>query len=458
MSEAAALRTEGRLIGWKRIAAYLGCSERTARRWEAEEALPVHRQMHEAKSTVFALPEELDGWIASRAPGGGEKAETVTASGWQRPAAPALAVFAVALALAFFVLRTPGAPVKEAPLTEDRIALDLYERGVALWRQRGAEPNARAVRMLTEVVERDPQFAEGWSALASAWATYPTYSTDVSPSEGMDRAMMAAERALSLDPTLAEPRTLMVNIAQRQGDWIRSEEIFREALEADPENATILIWFAGHYRELGMFKEAFRLSEEARRLDPNAPPVLTEIAMNTLQAGDIEEGERLIDYILEDLGLETPIAWMGKFFALIERGDWEAAKAWVARTPFPNSEEAMMVFVDAERVGTEEASAQAVPVMREAYDEGMPAWIAYFMLDRLGEWEAALDVAEAETDGGVFETSVIFFDPFRPDARQTERFADIIESQGFIRYWREAGPPTFCKAEAETPVCQRIGG
>lgn len=457
MSEAAALRTEGRLIGWKRIAAYLGCSERTARRWEAEEALPVHRQMHEAKSTVFALPDELDEWVASRAPGGSVKTEAPATLGWQRPAGAAMAVFVAALALAFFVLRTPGAPAEEAPLTEDRIALDLYERGLALWRQRGAEPSARAVLMLTEAVERDPQFAEGWAALASAWATYPTYSTDVSPGEGMDRAIMAAERALALDPTLAEPRTLMVNIAQRQGDWRRSEEIFREALEADPENATILIWFAGHYRELGMFEESFRLSEEARQLDPNAPPVLTEIAMNTLQIGDIDEGERLIDYILEDMGLETPIAWMGKFFALIERGDWEAATGWVARTPFSNSKKAMLTFVDAQRVGTEKASMQAVPVIRAAYDEGMPAWIAYFLLDRMGEWEAALDVAEAETDGGVFETSVVFFDPFRPDARRSERFADIVERQGFVSYWQEAGPPTFCAAEPETPVCQRIG-
>ena len=35
------------LESWKQIAAYLDRSERTVRRWEASEGLPVHRREHE---------------------------------------------------------------------------------------------------------------------------------------------------------------------------------------------------------------------------------------------------------------------------------------------------------------------------------------------------------------------------------------------------------------------------
>lgn len=51
-----------RLRSWKAIAAYLGCSVRSARRWEAEEGLPVHRHMHKSQGTVYAYREELDTW------------------------------------------------------------------------------------------------------------------------------------------------------------------------------------------------------------------------------------------------------------------------------------------------------------------------------------------------------------------------------------------------------------
>ena len=51
-----------RLESWKEIASYLKRSVRTVRRWEAEEGLPVHRQMHRALGSVFAYKHEIDAW------------------------------------------------------------------------------------------------------------------------------------------------------------------------------------------------------------------------------------------------------------------------------------------------------------------------------------------------------------------------------------------------------------
>ena len=50
------------LESWKQIAAYLDRSERTVRRWEASEGLPVHRREHEKQDTVFAYRHEIEAW------------------------------------------------------------------------------------------------------------------------------------------------------------------------------------------------------------------------------------------------------------------------------------------------------------------------------------------------------------------------------------------------------------
>ncbi|MGH9496339.1 MAG: nuclear transport factor 2 family protein, partial [Candidatus Sulfotelmatobacter sp.] len=50
------------LESWKQIAAYLDRSERTVRRWEATEGLPVHRREHEKQDTVFAFRHEIAAW------------------------------------------------------------------------------------------------------------------------------------------------------------------------------------------------------------------------------------------------------------------------------------------------------------------------------------------------------------------------------------------------------------
>ena len=51
-----------RLDSWKEIAAYLKRDERTVRRWEEREGLPIHRHQHKSRAAIFAYKSELDAW------------------------------------------------------------------------------------------------------------------------------------------------------------------------------------------------------------------------------------------------------------------------------------------------------------------------------------------------------------------------------------------------------------
>jgi hypothetical protein len=55
-----------RLDSWKEIASYLNRSEKTVRRWEEKEGLPVHRLLHEQRGSVYAYASQLDAWLESR--------------------------------------------------------------------------------------------------------------------------------------------------------------------------------------------------------------------------------------------------------------------------------------------------------------------------------------------------------------------------------------------------------
>jgi Tol biopolymer transport system component len=54
--------SSGRLESWKEIATYLKREVRTVQRWEKEEGLPIHRQMHKSLGTIYAFKSELDAW------------------------------------------------------------------------------------------------------------------------------------------------------------------------------------------------------------------------------------------------------------------------------------------------------------------------------------------------------------------------------------------------------------
>jgi Tol biopolymer transport system component len=59
------------LTSWKEIAAYLQRDVRTVQRWEKKEGLPVHRQVHDSRSSVFITTAELDAWLLQRTVSGG---------------------------------------------------------------------------------------------------------------------------------------------------------------------------------------------------------------------------------------------------------------------------------------------------------------------------------------------------------------------------------------------------
>jgi len=82
-----------KLESWKEIAAYLKRDVSTVRRWEKYEGLPVRRHEHRTRSSVYAIPAELDAWRAARQP------EPEAA-----PAPPVVRRFAIAAAVVVTLL------------------------------------------------------------------------------------------------------------------------------------------------------------------------------------------------------------------------------------------------------------------------------------------------------------------------------------------------------------------
>ncbi|HTS29666.1 MAG TPA: hypothetical protein VMH81_27535 [Bryobacteraceae bacterium] len=58
--------SSGRLDSWKAVASYLGRSDKTVRRWEEKEGLPIHRLHHDKRGSIYAYRQELDSWWQSR--------------------------------------------------------------------------------------------------------------------------------------------------------------------------------------------------------------------------------------------------------------------------------------------------------------------------------------------------------------------------------------------------------
>lgn len=55
------------LVGWKEIAKFLSCSDKTARKFHKERGLPLHKVQ---SGGVYAIIEDVIGWLRKQPPPG----------------------------------------------------------------------------------------------------------------------------------------------------------------------------------------------------------------------------------------------------------------------------------------------------------------------------------------------------------------------------------------------------
>jgi TolB-like protein/Tfp pilus assembly protein PilF len=164
----------------------------------------------------------------------------------------------------------PGA--LPAPPAHTPVALPAYEdylRGRYALHQRTGPSIEEARRLFAAVIARDPSYAPAYAGLASAAHLLPIYG-HLTYDEGYAESVRAAERAIALDSTLAEPWAALALVRQRRYDWAGALDAYREALARDANAAVAHQWYGKALTQLGRYDEAEVEVRRALALDPTS--------------------------------------------------------------------------------------------------------------------------------------------------------------------------------------------
>jgi TolB-like protein/Flp pilus assembly protein TadD len=168
-------------------------------------------------------------------------------------------------------------------------AYDLYLHARAL-PQRARSPALEAASAYKQVIARDPSFAPAYAGLASAYAASSAQGFRSDHVEELTAMRTAAEKAIQLDPLLAEAHAALGMVHAREGQWVQSEQSFRRAIELDPNNSQTysdfsmwLMW------PLGRIDEAVREMHIAEKADPLSPLIQERLGLTLVAAGRYEE-------------------------------------------------------------------------------------------------------------------------------------------------------------------------
>ena len=164
-------------------------------------------------------------------------------------------------------------PQEQARLTRARPvnpeAHELYLRGRFHWNKRSPEGVRKSIEYFEQAIEKDPDNALAYSALADSYNVISSYNL-LAPNEAFPKAKEAATKAVQLDDSLAEAHTsLAVVKAAYEWEWSGAEREYKRAIELNPGYATAHYWYAfSVLTRLGRFEEAIAEMNRALEFDP----------------------------------------------------------------------------------------------------------------------------------------------------------------------------------------------
>lgn len=178
-------------------------------------------------------------------------------------------------------------------------AYQLYLQGRFFEDRLTRDDTAKAIEYYRHAVAVDPEYALAWAGLSRAFCHQGGYSWQ-GTDEGFGKGRKAAERALQLDPDLAEGHASLGLIKMLYDrDWKGADASFRRALELAATNMQVMRGAAMLAGCLGRLEESIDLLSHAVKLDPLSVQAHRSLAAACLRADRVDMAEMAAEKAVE---------------------------------------------------------------------------------------------------------------------------------------------------------------
>ena len=187
-----------------------------------------------------------------------------------------------------------------SPPTKNAAAYESYLRGKIRLQHQNRADDSVAISLLETAVALDPTFAVGYAELVQAYAIRVTLFAP-RDTEALERAGVAVEKALRLDPDLAEVHWakahLLWGAARRWAHELAIQED-RRAIALNPNLAEAHHHLGMIYLHIGLLDSAIAEFRKTLALDPSQGFAQQRIGIALVYQGRYEEGLRTFREVL----------------------------------------------------------------------------------------------------------------------------------------------------------------
>jgi TolB-like protein/Tfp pilus assembly protein PilF/tRNA A-37 threonylcarbamoyl transferase component Bud32 len=311
--------------------------------------------------------------------------------------------------------------------TDNPQAFEAYLRGRYHWHSLTEAGFAKAIQSYQRAIELDPNYALAYAAISDYYNFLGIYCI-VPFAESSLASKQAAERAVELDDTLAEAHaSLAFALVSYERNWSRAEELYRRALELNPNSSVAHNWYGFMLLQSGRLEESLAEITRTQQLDPVTPLVSQSIAWCHYHSRRFDASVSIHEQLVES---EPEFAWGRLTFswALICAGRKVEAVDQARQANALGGESSLYLSglgIALAAAGMNEEARQVVARLKEA---SLTRYVSPYFLGliycHLGDTEQALaHLAETIAIGDAWDTWLAVepqFDPLRTDPRFDE--------------------------------------
>lgn len=324
--------------------------------------------------------------------------------------------------------------------TVDPDAYDLYLKGRFYWNQTSPAALKESVGYFQQAIAKDPNFALAYVGLADAY-NIGNITGAYTPKESLPKAKVAAMKALTLDPSLAEAHAALgMELSHYEFDFPGAQKEFLKAIELNPNFAIAHFQYSNSYlAPMGQMAEAIAENKKAVQLDPFSLPINMFMGMTYMFAGDYKNSRAEFQHAIA-MDPNYPVnhiyfSFLLKITGRYEEGIVENEKGEVLSGSSPEeAAKKAAILRQAFRKGGEKAAWQkdlelilATPTRPKDKSAGLVAGL-YALIgdkDHAFEW---LDKAYDDRDG--ITIALVKVDPAFKNLRNDPRFGNLLRRMG----------------------------
>ncbi|MGD0588665.1 MAG: adenylate/guanylate cyclase domain-containing protein [Thermoplasmata archaeon] len=328
-------------------------------------------------------------------------------------------------------LKREKAPIPELEKPREAEAYLLYLQGQALMWETDEDSLRRSLEFFKKALQTDPTYARAYAGMARAYIGLGT-GDFVSWLDSCNLGRSAAEKAIAIDPGLAEAHGLRAEIAFMADETadVLDREV-RRALELNPNLAqahTILAALAG---SLGIAEAYAAENEAAYRLDPLSPPSIRSLGNSYFFSGRFEEA---VDHWKKTAERAPIDSYRGLADYYMLKEDFEQADRAVKELEriAPSSDLALLCrgwlsAVTGDRPMAMKMIEKLQETSREGYARQSSVGFIYYAL---GDLDRFFEVMFSTAKSHTMQAARIRMSPLFAGARRDSRFVQLMSTYG----------------------------